>query len=135
MDCSGCGVENPTGARFCEGCGSALAAPCSGCGHRNRPAARFCTECGGALGVPARSVQQGAAVAVPAEAVPADPRFASPRRYTPPHLAEKILSSRSAVEGERKQVTALFCDLVDSTGLAERLGPEGMHDLLNRFFE
>ena len=62
-------------------------------------------------------------------------RSAAPRAYTPRHLAEQILTTRSAVEGERKQVTVLFCDLVRSTGLAERLGPEGMHALLNRLFE
>ena len=58
-----------------------------------------------------------------------------PLSYTPPHLAEKILTSRSALEGERKQVTVLFCDLQDSTPLAEKIGPENMHALLNRFFE
>src|SRR5467141_1899059 len=57
-----------------------------------------------------------------------------PLSYTPPHLAEKILTSRSALEGERKQVTVLFCDLAHSTPLAERLGPEAMHTLFNRFF-
>jgi hypothetical protein len=50
--------------------------------------------------------------------------------YTPPHLAEKILTSRSALEGERKQVTVLFCDLAHSTAIAERLGAENMHTLL-----
>ncbi len=49
-------------------------------------------------------------------------QLASPQAYTPKHLAEKILTSRSALEGERKQVTVLFCDLADSTALAERLG-------------
>ena len=58
-----------------------------------------------------------------------------PLSYTPPHLAEKILTTRSALEGERKQVTVLFCDLQNSTPLAERIGPENMHALLNRFFE
>jgi hypothetical protein len=58
-----------------------------------------------------------------------------PLSYTPPHLAEKILTSRSALEGERKQVTVLFCDLANSTAIAERIGPENMHTLLNRFFE
>ena len=57
-----------------------------------------------------------------------------PLSYTPPHLAEKILTSRSALEGERKQVTVLFCDLAHSTPLAARLGPERMHTLLNHFF-
>ena len=58
-----------------------------------------------------------------------------PASYTPRHLAEKILITRSALEGERKQVTVLFCDLVNSTPIAERIGPEAMHALLNRFFE
>jgi class 3 adenylate cyclase/tetratricopeptide (TPR) repeat protein len=58
----------------------------------------------------------------------------APLAYTPPHLAEKILTTRSALEGERKQVTVCFCDLVNSTALAARLGPEAMHTLLNQFF-
>jgi class 3 adenylate cyclase len=58
-----------------------------------------------------------------------------PLSYTPRHLAEKILTSRSALEGARKQVTVLFCDLANSTPIAERIGPEAMHTLLNRFFE
>jgi class 3 adenylate cyclase/tetratricopeptide (TPR) repeat protein len=64
-----------------------------------------------------------------------DPQFQAPQSYTPRHLAEKILTSRAALTGERKQVTVLFCDLPNSTPLAERLGPEAMHTLLNRFFE
>ncbi|HEY4575772.1 MAG TPA: adenylate/guanylate cyclase domain-containing protein, partial [Thermoanaerobaculia bacterium] len=64
-----------------------------------------------------------------------EPAPPAPQSYTPPHLAAQILQSRSALEGERKQVTVLFCDLVGSTALAERLGPETMHLLLNRFFE
>jgi class 3 adenylate cyclase/tetratricopeptide (TPR) repeat protein len=55
--------------------------------------------------------------------------------YTPAHLADGVLASRSAVEGERKQVTVLFCDLAGSTVLAEQLGPETIHALLERFFE
>src|SRR5499427_5448839 len=66
---------------------------------------------------------------------PASDQAREPLSYTPRHLAEKILTSRSALEGERKQVTVLFCDLANSTPIAERLGPEHMHTLLNRFFE
>jgi hypothetical protein len=66
---------------------------------------------------------------------PAPDHEREPLSYTPKHLAEKILTSRSALEGERKQVTVLFCDLANSTPIAERLGPEAMHTLLNRFFE
>jgi len=57
------------------------------------------------------------------------------RAYTPAYLAEKILTSRSALEGERKQVTVLFADIVDFTTLAEQLDPEVVHDLINRCFE
>jgi len=57
-----------------------------------------------------------------------------PRAYTPPHLIEKILTSHATLHGERKQVTVLFCDLANSTGLAEQLGPETMHTILNQFF-
>jgi class 3 adenylate cyclase len=58
-----------------------------------------------------------------------------PLTYTPKHLAEKILTSRSALEGERKQVTVLFCDLQNSTAIAAHFGPDRMHALLNRFFD
>ncbi len=92
---------------------------CAACQHENPEGAKFCNGCGAKL-----------------EASPRlDARFAAPHGYTPPHLAEKILTARSALEGERKQVTVLFCDLANSTALAERLGPEDMHTLLNRFFE
>jgi class 3 adenylate cyclase/tetratricopeptide (TPR) repeat protein len=66
---------------------------------------------------------------------PASDHEREPLSYTPKHLVEKILTSRSALEGERKQVTVLFCDLANSTPIAERLGPEHMHTLLNKFFE
>jgi class 3 adenylate cyclase len=59
---------------------------------------KFCNKCGTAIGSPT-AVQ---------------PRFASPESYTPKHLAEKILTSKSALEGERKQVTVLFADLKGS---------------------
>ena len=71
----------------------------------------------------------------PPAATPLMPHDRAPLSYTPPHLAEKILTSRSALEGERKQVTVLFCDITNSTPLAECLGPEAMHTLLNHFFE
>ncbi len=91
---------------------------CPRCSTELPANAKFCLECGLPLTSPAS--QEG---------------LASPEAYTPRHLAEKILTSRPAIEGERKQVTVVFCDLANSTPLAERLGPEGMHAFLNRFFE
>jgi class 3 adenylate cyclase/tetratricopeptide (TPR) repeat protein len=67
--------------------------------------------------------------------VPAGEPAQAPRTYTPPHLAEKILTARGALEGERKQVTVLFADIAGFTTLAESLDPEVVHDLINRCFE
>jgi class 3 adenylate cyclase len=81
-------------------------------------------------------VWTGAAASVPPPPMaPAREQERVPLSYTPQHLADKILTFRSALAGERKQVTVLFCDLANSTALAERIGPEAMHALLNRFFE
>jgi hypothetical protein len=118
MQCPQCHHENPGDAKFCLECTAPLARNCVNCGTQLSPTAKFCPEC-----------------AHPVAAGPAEPRFASPQSYTPKHLAEKILTSKSALEGERKQVTVLFCDIVGSTALAERLGAEAMHGLLDQFFE
>lgn len=66
---------------------------------------------------------------------PTGPWVSDPQAYTPPHLAAKILTSRAALRGERKQVTVLFCDLVNSTGMADDVGEEAMHEVLNHFFK
>src|SRR5262252_3586481 len=68
-------------------------------------------------------------------AVPMPSPERAPLAYTPRHLADKILTSRATLTGERKQVTVFFCDLANSTALAERVGPETMHTLFNYFFE
>src|SRR5262249_19784664 len=76
---------------------------------------KFCGDCGAPL----------------AEQVAATP---APAAYTPKHLAEKILTSRSALEGERKQVTVLFADVKGSMDLAEQVDPEEWHKIMDRFF-
>src|SRR5437763_6813739 len=68
-------------------------------------------------------------------AAPSTEHEREPLSYTPPHLAEKILTSRSALEGERKQVTVLFADVAGFTTLAEQLDPEIVHEIINRCFE
>jgi class 3 adenylate cyclase len=126
MSCAACGHDNPAGNRFCGGCGAALERRCAACEHANPPDHRFCGGCGVALD----SVPPSPG---PAAATPATRR--SPRDYTPKHLADKILQSKSALEGERKQVTVLFADVKGSMGLAEQLGAEEWHRILERFFE
>jgi class 3 adenylate cyclase/tetratricopeptide (TPR) repeat protein len=93
-------------------------APCAACGALNPPGQKFCGDCGAPLG-------------------PAPPgqKFGSPDAYTPKYLAEKILTSRSALEGERKQVTVLFADVAGFTSLSERLDPEDVHGLMTRALE
>jgi class 3 adenylate cyclase/tetratricopeptide (TPR) repeat protein len=127
MHCPQCQSENPAGMKFCGQCGAKLAAVCPKCATENPPGFKFCGECGTPLGAPKAEE--------PAPPPSAESRSAPVQSYTPPHLAAQVLQSRSALEGERKQVTVLFCDLVGSTAIAERLGPETMHLLLNRFFE
>ena len=121
MACSACGVIARPGAKFCHECGARLEWVCPGCGVPVASDQRFCAECGAPL--------PGAATSEP----PA--RFASPRGYTPAHLAERILKERTALEGERKQVTVLFADVSGFTSLAETLDPEAVHGLMSRAFE
>src|SRR5262245_59855075 len=95
MICPSCQRQNPHDANFCLSCGTRLAPSCSSCGIALPSGSQFCHRCG-------RAVAAGAGP--PSHA-------GSPGSYTPKHLAEKILTSRSALEGERKQVTVLFADL------------------------
>ena len=115
MQCPQCHHENSSKAKFCEECATPLARNCANCGTQLSPTAKFCPEC-----------------ARPVDARAPQPRFASPEAYTPKHLADKILTVKSALEGERKQVTVLFVDVVDSSRLAEHLDPEDMHQLMDR---
>src|SRR3989475_10027590 len=126
MRCPRCQAQNRAGAQFCRECGTRLEAVCPACGLRVEPASRVCEAGGSPL---------GAAPATGAAPTPAAPRFESPGSYTPKHLAEKILTSRSALEGERKQVTVLFVDVSGFTSMSERLDPEDVHRLMTRAFE
>ncbi len=123
MWCPSCDHEIPDQAKFCEECGAAMARGCGRCGSQLGPSAKFCAECG----APAAGTKKQPAVA---EA----PVRRSPRDYTPQHLADKILQSKSAIEGERKQVTVLFADVKGSLEMAEELDAEAWHELLDRFF-
>jgi Double zinc ribbon len=113
MRCPRCQAENDQSARFCEDCGARLEATCPNCGTPITPGKKFCRSCGTAL------------TAEPAV------RFASPETYTPKHLAEKILASKSALEGERKQVTVLFADLKGSMELLADRDPEEAHKIVD----
>jgi class 3 adenylate cyclase len=119
MRCPHCRHETRERARFCGACGAPLesSVPCPRCAALNPLGQKFCDVCGESLA----SVGGGAA--------------RDARAYTPRYLVDKILTTRSALEGERKQVSVLFADVVDSMRLAERLGAEEWHRVLDRVFE
>ena len=112
MKCPRCQQENPPQAKFCLECATPLALRCGHCGTQLPPAAKFCFECATPVGAPT-------------------PRFAAPETYTPKHLAEKILTSRAALQGERKQVTVLFADLKGSMELLADRDPEEARKILD----
>jgi class 3 adenylate cyclase/tetratricopeptide (TPR) repeat protein len=118
MRCPACQTDNRAGVRFCEQCGAGLELACPACGARLPAPSRFCGQCGASL----------------SERAP-QPRFTSPQAYTPRHLADRILKDRSALSGERKQVTVLFADVSGFTSISETLDPEAVHGLINRAFE
>src|SRR4029450_12895790 len=111
-NCPSCGHQNRDVAAFCESCGArlALARSCPRCGTELRSAARFCDSCG-------------------------QPVVGDLRSYTPKHLAEKILTSRAALEGERKQGTGLFVDVKGSVERGEKGDPEDWYGIMGRFFQ
>src|SRR5215210_4728209 len=129
MHCPQCQADNRPGVRFCEDCGAPLALQCPQCGAEVLPEKRFCGACGGSL------TAQPVAPVVSASAAPPAARFTAPQTYTPQHLAERIINSRSALEGERKQVTVLFADLKGSMELLADRDPEEARRLLDPVLE
>jgi hypothetical protein len=125
MRCPHCQHENREGARFCAACGRSIASQCPTCGSEPPPGAVFCDHCGTPL------TRTTTAAAPP----PLAHQPQTPRAYTPTHLAEKILHSRSTLEGERKQVTVLVADLKGSMELLADRDPEGARELLDPVLE
>ena len=119
MKCTRCQHENPSQAKFCVECGTRFVLTCTKCGTELPAGAKFCLECGQSVG------------AQPDIAT----RFTSPGAYTPKHLAEKILTSKSALEGERKQVTVLFADMKGSMELLADRDPEEARKILDPVLE
>lgn len=96
MQCPQCQFENVDGAKFCNECGCKLEVSCSKFGKPNPPGSKFCNECGHEL----KEISTAA---------PVD--YSKPQSYTPKFLADKILTARSSIEGERKLVTVFFADV------------------------
>jgi len=116
MNCPRCQAQNDEGARFCEECGIRLELACPSCGQPVGVGKKFCRSCGASL-------------------TSESDAFASPQAYTPRHLAEKILTSKAALEGERKQITVLFADMKGSMELLADRDPEQARKILDPVLE
>lgn len=115
--CAQCRTDNPPSAKFCLECGTSFQKRCPQCGVEPPVNAKFCNDCGTALAAPASLsdssfavVEHRASSIPPAESLP-----------------------RAIARTERRQLTVLFCDIIGSTALAERLDPEDLHAVLSAY--
>jgi class 3 adenylate cyclase/tetratricopeptide (TPR) repeat protein len=126
MKCSKCQFENPDGVNFCVECGSKLEIICPECGYGNSLSFKFCGGCGHKLNFPSEAIPKDLSF---------DEKLTKIQRYLPKGLTEKILSQRDRIEGERKQVTVMFCDMEGFTTLTERLGSEKAYSIMDQVYE
>ncbi len=126
MKCPKCQFDSPESAKFCGECGAKLEIACPQCGKGNPPAGKFCIECGYNLSVLSAS---------PPKDLSFDEKIAKTQKSLPKGITEKILSQRDKIEGERKQVTIMFCDMKGFTPLSEKIGPEAVYSLMDQVYE
>ena len=126
MKCPKCQFENPEEMQFCGKCGDKLEKLCPQCNFANPLQFAFCGKCG----------QQFVVSSAPSSKdIPFDEKLTKIQKYLPKGLTEKILSQRDRIEGERKQVTVMFCDLEQYTALAGMLGSEKTYHLMDEIYE
>jgi class 3 adenylate cyclase/tetratricopeptide (TPR) repeat protein len=124
MNCPACQTENPENRKFCRECGAKLVLICPECKVENLPGDKFCGECGQPLqGSPA------------SKDLSFEEKISKIQKYLPEGLTEKILSQRDRIEGEKKQVTVMFCDMEGYTSLSEELEPESVYTLMDKVYE
>jgi class 3 adenylate cyclase/tetratricopeptide (TPR) repeat protein len=120
MICPICKAKNPEGNQFCSECGARFSKICPKCKVENPPNANFCGKCGHDI-----------------HKIPDDRilDYEVPDSYTPKFLADKILTTRSSIVGERKLVTVLFSDVANFTDMSEKLDPEEVHQVMDGCFK
>jgi len=126
MKCPKCQFENPETRKFCRECGAKLILTCPQCGAAILPGDIFCGECGHNLTIPSEQSPKDLSF---------DEKLGKIQRYLPKGLTEKILSQRNKIEGERKQVTVMFCDMEGFTPMVEKLGPEEAYSVMDQVYE
>ena len=126
MRCPKCQFDNPEDSNFCLECGQKLEQKCPQCEKALPLRAKFCNSCGHEL-----TTKPGPSAREPSF----DEKLSRIQKYLPQGLTEKILSQRDRIEGERKQVTVMFCDLEGYTALSEKLGPEETYAVMDQVYE
>ena len=126
MQCPNCQFENPDDSNFCLECGRKLEKKCPRCGKALPIGAKFCNGCGHKL----------IATTIPSpKEYSFDEKLDKIQRYLPQGLTEKILAQRDRIEGEHKQVTVMFCDMVAFTALSEKIGIEEAYSMMDKVYE
>ena len=126
MKCPKCQSDNREGVKFCEECGAKFEIECPACKARIPLGKKFCGDCGNKIDVPVNTQTKELSF---------DEKIDKIQRYLPKGITEKILSQRGKIEGERKQVTVMFCDLVGFTSLVENMGPEEAYNMMDQIYE
>ena len=126
MQCPDCQFDNATGMNFCGKCGTKLERFCPQCNFANPCEYEFCGKCGNKLSFSSET---------PTKELSFDDKLAKIQKYLPKGLTEKILSQRDKIEGERKQVTVMFCDMEGFTQLTDKLGPDAAYTIMDQIYE
>ena len=130
MTCPKCQIENDPDARFCEECGAKLEVVCPECSTAIRPGSKFCKHCGHNLTLLSESSPKPSP-----KNLSFDEKLEKIQKYLPKGISEKILAQRDRIEGERKQVTVMFCDMEGFTGLSEKIDPEEAYSMMDQVYE
>jgi len=126
MKCPQCQFDNPDGMNFCGKCGNKFDRLCPQCNFPNPLDFMFCGKCGHDL---------NAATDPTPKDLSFEEKLDKIQRYLPKGLTEKILSQRDRIEGERKQVTVMFCDMEGFTALSKKVGPEEAYTIMDQVYE
>ncbi|PQP35419.1 hypothetical protein C6A37_02580 [Desulfobacteraceae bacterium SEEP-SAG9] len=126
MECPKCGFSIKPGKKFCTKCGERVSLKCPNCNNEIEPDDVFCGECGHNLTLPSEPTPK---------VLSSEEKIEKIQKYLPKGIAEKILAQRDRIEGERKQVTVMFCDMEGFTGLSEKIDPEEVYSIMDQVYE
>ena len=126
MKCPKCESDNREGVNFCEECGAKFEFVCPSCKAKIPLGKKFCGECGQNLTLHSEQAPKEFSF---------DRKIEKIQKYLPKGLTQKILSQRNRIEGERKQVTVMFCDMEGFTPLSELLGIEETYAIIDQVYE